>query len=741
MTERTTELSRRGFLAGLGGVLSLAVVGCGGTGTAARVRHADQAGELAANMYITVMPDGRIAVAVNKAEIGQGVTTGFATLAADELAVPIEHIDVHLADSHPEYRTSYNMHQTGGSTSTKEAFDAIRTAAAAAREMLIGAAAATWGVAARDCTVAAGVVTHAGTKRELGYGELTRQAARRDVPDKPRLNKRSEFTAIGKTDRRVDLRAKVDGSAVFGTDVQVPDLVHAYVIHGPRFGAAATSVKAEAAKQRPGVIDVFAFPGGVAIVANKYWQALAAARDVEVTWSHGDTVGLDTEQLRVAMRSYKQDGAPTREDGNAERALAEARTKIEAIYEAPYLAHAPLEPQNCTVKITGKRAEVWAPCQTPTLVQSFVADVIGGERDDVLVHTTLAGGGFGRRVNADFAYQAAHIAKHVGRTVKMIWSRESDMTQAFYRPQYTTSMQGAVEAGKVTALVAHGVSQSIALSSEPFFDAFLPGIPGPLKHVVVESMLAMFATNALPDIFATEGLRDTPYLIPNLRVDYTPVRTKLPVATWRSVGHSFNGFAMESFIDELARAANADPLAFRKQMVKPGSSQMRVLDAIGELSGWGTPAPGNRARGLARHHAFDTEVAEVAEVEIVDNRIKVRKVYCVVDCGIAVNPSIVRAQMEGAIIYGLSAALDQEITLVDGVVQQSNFNDFPALRMFEAPEIVVQIIDSDEHPTGVGEPGLPPIAAAVANAVHALTKVRLRRLPLQRAWNERGGAS
>ncbi|HEV7559581.1 MAG TPA: molybdopterin cofactor-binding domain-containing protein, partial [Kofleriaceae bacterium] len=540
----------------------------------------------------------------------------------------------------------------------------------------------------------------------------------------------------GKTDLRVDLRAKIDGTAVFGTDVSVPGMVHAVVLHGPRFGAAATSVRADAAKKRPGVIDVFAFPGGVAIVADKYWQALAASRDVEVTWSPGDTVGLDTEQLRVAMRAYKKDGAPTREDGHAEHVLSEARTKIEAVYEAPYLAHAPMEPQNCTVKIDGKRAEVWAPCQTPTLVQAFVADVIGGDRDDVLVHTTLAGGGFGRRVNADFAYQAAQIAKHVGRPVKMIWSRESDMTQAFYRPQYATSMQGAVEGGKVTALAVHGVSQSIALSSAPFFDAFLPGIPTSLKRVVVDSMLAMFTTNSIPDVFATEGLRDTPYLIPNLRVDYTPVRTKLPVATWRSVGHSFNGFAMESFIDELAHAANADPIAFRKQMVKPGSSQMRVLDALAELSGWSSPLPPNRARGIARHHAFDTEVGEVAEVEMVDNRIKVRKVYCVVDCGIAVNPSIVRAQMEGAIIFGLSAALDQEITLVDGVVQQSNFHDFPALRMFEAPEIVVKILDSDEHPTGVGEPGLPPIAAAAANAIFALTKVRLRRLPLQRAWNE-----
>jgi len=739
---RGIDLSRRGFLAtalASGGALSLAVTfGCGNRNTT-RVHHAEQSGELAANMYVTVMPDGRIALAVNKAEIGQGVSTGFATLAAEELGVPIDHIDIHFADSHPEYKTSFGMHQTGGSTSTNEAFGSVRHAAAAAREMLVAAAAASWRVPAGECSVGNGRVHHAASQRDLGYGELTRQAAHLEVPERPRIKPAREFTMIGKVDRRIDVRAKVDGTAVFGIDVSIPNLVHAVVLHGPVYGARATTVKADAARKRAGVIDIFAFRAGVAVVAEKYWQALAAAADVEIEWSRGEAAGLDSEKLRLAMRATTADGTTTRDDGHAGRALAEARTKLEAIYEAPYLAHAPMEPQNCTVAVNGRTAEVWAPCQSPTVVQAFVAEAIGGDADQVVVHTTLSGGGFGRRVVADFATQAALIARQVKRPVKLIWSRESDMTQGSYRPQSAVVMKGGLGAdGKLSALTAHCISQSITLSSGKILGAVVPG-PKALRGVVVDSLMAMFASNSMGDLFATEGIKDTPYQIPNLRVEFTPVRTKLPVATWRSVGHSFNGFAVESFIDELAHAADQDPLAFRRQLVAPASRQRRVLDALATLSKWGSPLPRGTGRGLARHLSFETEVGEVAEVELVDGRIKVRRVYCVVDCGIAVNPSIVRAQMEGAIIFGLSAALDQEITVEGGVVQQRNFDTFPPLRMFEAPDIVVQILDSENHPTGAGEPGLPPIAAAVANAIFALTGTRLRRMPLQHAWNERGG--
>ena len=732
-------IDRRGFLSGVlasAGVLTLAA--CGGGGKAMRVKHADQTGELLANTLISVLATGRIALIVNKAEIGQGVSTGYATLAAEELGVPVDRIDVHLADSMNELRQSGNMQITGGSTSTTEGFKFVRHAAAAAREMLVGAAAAQWGVPARDCTVADGHVVH-GTQR-AAFGELTKLAARRDVPEHPTLKAAKDFTLIGKTNKRVDARAKVDGSAVFGIDHTVPNMVHAYMIHGPVYGARATRVDAGAAKSRPGVIDVLTVPSGVAIVADKYWQARAAAAELKITWDKGSVAGLDTTQLATAMRTYTEDGASVVDKGNPGKAIKSADAKVAAVYEAPYLSHAPLEPQNAIASVTGSRCEIWAPTQSPTITQAFVSEAIGIDFDDVKVHVLTAGGGFGRRAIADVCAEAAVISKRIKRPVKVIWTRESDMTQAYYRPVFAVHATGGVKQGKIAGAQIHCISQSIPLSSGKLFAAALSGLPGPIRGRVIDAALAIFSTNSFGDIFATEGLGNTPYDFGAYEVAASPVQNKLPVAFWRAVGNSVSGFAMESFVDELCVAAKQDPFAFRRAMLPAKSKQRRVLDALEKLSGWSAPPAKGIGRGVARHFAFETEVGEVAEVELVDGRIRVKRVYCVVDCGIAVNPDIVRAQMEGGIIFGLSAALDQEITLVDGVVQQTNYDTFPSLRMHEAPEVIVEILQSDEPPTGVGEPGLPPIAAAVANAIHTLTGVRLRRMPLQRAWNERGAA-
>jgi isoquinoline 1-oxidoreductase beta subunit len=727
------ELSRRGFLGGTlagMGVLTLAVSCGGGQGT--RIRHADQTGELVANMYVTVMPDGRIALIVNKAEIGQGVTTAYCTLAAEELGVPMEHVDPHYADSHPEMRTSFRLQITGGSTSTTEGYKALRLAAASAREMLVGAAAAQWKVPAKECTVADGHVVHGSKKAP--YGELTKLAARREVPEKPTLKAPKDFTLIGKVNKRVDARAKVDGTAVFGIDVVVPNMVHAVIIHGPVYGARPTKVDADAAKKRPGVIDVFAIRAGVAIVADKYWQAKAAERDVKVTWSAGDVPKLNTAAMQTAMRNYSGDGTGVVDDGDAGKALSRAQTRVSAVYEAPYVAHATMEPQNATVHVKGGSAEVWAPTQSPTVVQAFVSEALDIDFESVMVHTTLSGGGFGRRAVSDVCAQAALISKRVKRPVKLIWSRESDMTQAFYRPVYAIKAEGAINEGKITGARMHCMSQSIALSSKDMMGAAMPGIPGPIRNMFIDSMLAVFSTNSFGDLFATEGLKGTPYKFGNFELTASPVQTKLPVSSFRSVGNSVTGFAMEAFFDECVTAAKGDPLAMRKAMVAPKSRQTKVLDALEKLSGWTSRS--GKGWGLARHFSFETEVGQVAQVEIVDGRIRVKKVFCAVDCGIAVNPDIVKAQMEGAIIFGLSAALDQEITLVDGVVQQTNYDTYPLIRMHESPEIIVEIVPSEEAPTGVGEPGLPPIAAAVANAVFDLTGIRLRKMPLQKAYTE-----
>jgi isoquinoline 1-oxidoreductase subunit beta len=733
-----SELSRRGFLqSALFGGGALVLAACGGH-RAWRIEHADQTGDLVANLYISVLATGRVALIVNKAEIGQGVSTGYATMVADEIGAPLDHVDVEFAGANKAMRGSGNLQITGGSTSTAEAFEPLRRAAASAREMLIAAAAQQWRVAPADCHAVGGEVVHGNDR--LPFGELTKHAARLEVPKSPRLKSASEFTLIGKVDRRIDVRSKVDGSARFGIDVTVPGMVNAFAIHGPVFGATPIAVRADAAKRRPGVIDVLAFPWGVAIVADKFWQARAAAADVEITWDRGAAAGLDSAELARAMREHRADGHVVKHEGDVRDALDHAEVKIGGVYEAPYLAHATLEPQNATAHVTGGKAEIWAPSQSPTLAQAFVAEALGIGMDDVSVHVTLCGGGFGRRAIGDSCAQAAQISQRVNRPVKLIWTRESDMTQGWYRPVYAVKVEGSVRGGNVTGARIHSLSQSLVLSGQKLLGAALSQLPVPLAHMIADAAIALFATNSVGDIFASEGITNTPYRFGSFELAVEPVQTKLPVSFWRSVGNSVTGFVMEGLVDELAVAAKQDPFALRRALLPPGSKHTRVLDAVEQLSGWSKPAPAGIGRGLARHFAFDTEVAQVAEVELVDNRIKVRRVYCVVDCGTVINPDIVKAQMEGAIIFGLSAALDQEITLVDGVVQQRNYDQFPLLRMFEVPEIVVQILPSEAKPTGVGEPGLPPIAPAVANAIQQLTGVRLRRLPLQRAWNERGGA-
>ncbi len=744
----TGDLSRRALLRGAlaGGALCIgaSLTGCGGGARARRIGRAGETGELRANAYITILPTGIVRLTCNKTEVGQGVTTAYATLVAEELEVDPDAIEVQFADSLPEYRTTtvagvpmFAIHATGGSTSVYEAYVPLRRAAAAAREMLVAAAAIGWGVPARDCAARDGRVHHDASARVAGYGELTRAAAQQRVPESPALKQPAEFRRIGKRNRRVDIRGKVTGATTFGIDVNVPDMVCAHAIHGPTYGARPRAVRADAARRSPGVIDVIAMPWGVAVVAAKYWQALRAARLVEIDWHTGKMRGLDTAALAGAARGHRGAGAPVRDDrAGGDRHGA---TVIEADYEVPYLAHAPLEPQNCVVSVTGSSAEVWVPCQVPTVIQETVADAIGISAGDVLVHTTFAGGGFGRRLMGDYAAQAAMVAKAVRRPVKLIWSRESDMTQGFYRPAAFTSMRGAVHDGRVVALRVHVRSQALTLDQlEGLRGGQATWLPGFMRGLNARSMVALTAANTAVDMFATEGASDTPYRIPNLRVEYTPITTGISVGSWRSVGHSYTSFVIESMIDELAHAANRDPYAFRVAHLADGSRERRVLEAVAKLARWGEPAPAGHARGIARHTAFGSEAAEVAEVTIVDGRIRVTRVWAAVDCGVAINPDIIRAQIEGGIIFGLSAALDQEITMIDGVVQQTNYDTFPALRMVECPRIEVAIVDSAADPTGVGEPGLPPIAPAVANAIFALTGKRLRRMPLQPAFDAAG---
>ena len=602
-----SALSRRGFLGGLlaaGGALSLGVtvVGCGDGKQALRVQHADQTGELMASLYITVKPDGRIALTINKAEIGQGVTTGYITIVAEEIGVPLDHIDAVYADSHDDMRDSFGMQITGGSTSTMQGFGALRHGAAAAREMLIAAAAQQWKVPASECVAdGSGYVTH--EDRRVGYGELTKLAAHLPVPAHPKVKERKDYKLVGKVDRRVDARAKVTGKAQFGIDFHVDGMVNAHVIHGPVYGASPTRVTGDdAAKKRPGVIDVLALPFGVAVVASKYWQARAAAADLAVEWTRGDTYNLDSDRLAKAMREYHDGMLEAASRGNSGKAIERAPTKLTALYEAPYLAHAPMEPQNATVKIDGDHVEVWAPTQSPTIAQAMVAHALDVPPASVTIHVLLAGGGFGRRAIGDACVQAALIARAVNRPVKLTWTRESDMTQGFYRPVYTVACKGGIAAdGAVSGVDIASLSQSIPLSSMDLIGAAVPaGIPAPIAHMVVGALMAMLQSNSVPDMFSTEGLATTKYTFADLHVAADPVQTKMPVTSWRSVGNSVTGFVMESFVDELAHAAKADAFAFRRKNLPTKGASSRACSTRSRSCPAGQRHPGRASAAAWR---------------------------------------------------------------------------------------------------------------------------------------------
>lgn len=725
-----------------GGALALGftIGGCGGANREKRMRAlAHSTGTLKPNAMIAVNKDSRVRFGLGKAEMGQGVATGYAMLVAEELGVRLDAVDFEFANG-PDFATVADFQFTGGSTSMAEGFMPVREAAATAREMLIKAAARKWGVEANGCDVVDGEVVHAASGKRAAIGELTVLAASEAIPGKPRLRDPKDFKIIGKRGTRRDVLAKVTGEAGFGIDVSVPGMVCAVMIHPPVWGARARQVTATAARGMTGVIDVFATRFGVAVVAEKYWQARRAAARVEVDWGKGKVEGYNTGDLLADALAYRGHGRHVRDDGSVDR--DHGGQTVTATYQFPYLAHACMEPQNCTVKVDGGKVEVWAPTQSPTIAAQAVASLAGIDRSDVTVHTTYLGGGFGRRFAADYVAQAYVIAAKVKRPVKMIWSRESDMQGGYYRPFTVARCRGAVAGGKLVSYDQHTIGQPILISQGETVDAGMPDfMPTFFAKLFSETSLALFSTNSVADIMANEGAADTVYKIPNLRVRYTPINVAIPVQPWRSVGHSYTGFVVESFVDEAAHAAGIDPFEFRRAHLEEGSRERGVLEAVAADAGWGKarPAPGF-AFGIAQHHSFDSYAAEVVEAGVIDGEIQVRRVWCAIDCGIAVSPDVIRAQMESGIIYGLSAALWQEITFRDGVVEQGNFDTYRVMRMNECPQINVRIIESTEKPTGVGEPGLPPIGPALANAIFAQTGVRLRELPLQKAWDRlRGG--
>ena len=679
--------------------------------------------------WVHVKPSGEISLIVAKSEMGQGIRTGLAMILAEEAEVDLNSVTVVQAETRPDIYTHMG---TGGSSSTMETYTPLRRAGATVRKLMITAAAEKWKVPRTQCVAKKGVVLHRGSSRKATYGELVEAATKLPLPDPDSvpLKDASQFKLIGHPFPRVDIPAKVNGSAQFGLDVRVPDMLFAVVARCPTFGGKPAHFDAASAKAVPGVLNVFEIPalgadkfsaGGVVVVADSTWTAIKARHALQITWDNGPNVSESSEALSQALRAAAaKPGKRVRNDGDLDAAMSKSSKPVEAVYELPFLAHATMEPMNITIVPRDRDCEVWAPTQSPDWVQRTVAQVLGMPADKVIVHTTLMGGGFGRRYMADYPAEAAQIAKVVQKPLQLVWTREDDMTHDFYRPASCHHMRGAVTANGHPSAWSH----TIASTS-------INGFWNPEKNKPEESEVG--------------GALQMPYAIPNVRLEYHPVASSIPRAWWRSVENSFNGFAVESFIDELAAAAKQDPFQFRKALLvkqkstKPAGDEdvaperlRKVLELAAMKAGWGKPMAKGKGRGIATFSSFGTYCAEVAEVSVADDKtLKIDRIVAVVDCGPVINPESVRSQTESAIIYGLSAALKNEITVKNGAIEQSNFDGYDPIRISEAPPIEVYLAPTGDDPSGMGEPALPPIAPAVANAIFAATGQRLRKLPFQ----------
>ena len=676
--------------------------------------------------FIRIGADNTVTVIVKHLEMGQGTFTGLPTLVAEELDAAWSQVRVEAApaDAKRYANLAWGAAQgTGGSTALANSFLQYREAGAAARAMLVAAAAEAWKVPAGSIVVKDGVVS-AGA-RKASFGELAQAAAAQPVPARVTLKDPKDFVYIGKSFPRTDSKAKSTGTATFTQDVKLPDMLVAVVAHPPRFGARMKSYDVETIQGLPGIRYVVEVPNGIAIVGTNFWNAKKARDRLAIEWDASTGLsGSSADILAEYRKLAATPGAVARSTGDAVKALAGSAKVLEAAYEFPYLAHAAMEPMNCVVRLTQERCEVWNGEQFHTGDQMAIAQATGLAPEQVVINQVFAGGSFGRRASSqsDYLLEAVSIARGLvklgkpGVPIKLVWTREDDMRAGYFRPAYYHTLKAALDdKGGVAAWQQRIVGQSI-LANTAFASTMV-------KNGV--------------DATSVEGAANLPYAIPNLLVDLHSPELGVPVLWWRSVGSTHTAYSTETFIDELAATAGKDPVEFRRALLGAHARHRAVLDLVAEKSGWGQPlaakAGAKRARGVAVHESFDTVVAEVAEVTVTGTKFTVDRVVCAVDCGLAVNPDIVRAQMEGAIGFALSAALYGAITLKDGGVEQSNFHDYPVLRINEMPVVEVHIVASAEKPTGVGEPGVPPLAPAVANALAAATGKRLRKLPLSLA--------
>ncbi len=671
------------------------------------------------NAFIQISSDDTITIMINKLEMGQGVNTSMSQLIAEELNCDWKKIRAISAPVAPAYNhTMFGTQMTGGSTALASSWDQHRRVGAMAREMLISAAAEKWGVKTSECRADKGFVIHK-TKGKLSYGSLAEAAAKQTPPSDITLKPAKDFKVIGRSMPRVDASSKSAGQAVFGGDVYLENLLHAVVARPPAFGAKLKGVDDRAARAVSGVVDVIKIPSGVAVVGKNTWAALQGRNALQLEWDTQLSREVSSESMFSDYRKAALEaGSPARREGDAPAALAKSKEKIEATYEFPYLAHACMEPMNCTIDFNGTTARVWSGHQMPTVDRDMAAKVLGIEPAKVEVTTTYAGGSFGRRASkhSDFVVEAAELAKVLKKPVHLMWTREDDTRGGYYRPLTLHRAEVGFDAKKNISGWKHSiVGQSVV--GDSFFEAMM------IKDGVDSTMV--------------EGVADSRYSIADFSVDCHLKKQAVSVLWWRSVGHTHTAYVMETLMDEVAEKSKRDPLQLRRQLLKNSPRHLAVLDLLAKKSGWGKrkPAKGH-AFGLALHESFGSVVGQVVEISLEDSEISVHKVWCAVHCGQVVNPEGARAQVESALVYGISAALYGEVEIKEGVPQQSNFHDYRVMRLNEMPEVDVAFVKSSDPPTGLGEPGLPPIAPAIANAFYRLSKKRVRRLPMARSLGE-----
>jgi isoquinoline 1-oxidoreductase subunit beta len=703
------ETSRRNFLKGAAAAAGALFVGLNTNGI-----WAQASAEFMPNPFVKVSPDGIVTVILKHLEFGQGTATGLTTLIAEEMDADWAKVAIEFApaDVSKYANTIFGAQTTGGSTSMANSYMQYREAGSVARQLLVAGAAAQWGVPANEITITNSVIQHG--EKTANFGEMIPHIPA-GLNITPALKDASKFTLIGKDKLpRKDSSGKVDGSAIFAMDVRVPDMVYAVILRSPRFGGTLKSFDDSRARAVPGVLDVKQIPVGVAVIASDTWSAMRGREALSAEWDFASAENRSSSEMDAEYKeALDKDGLVARTAGDTAAAISAANKTIDVEFHAPFLAHGPLETLNCVLQIKDGKVTVWDGSQGPTTVQMAVGGLTGVGQDNVAVNTVYAGGSFGRRGSflADYQVEAAMVAMALGdgRPVKLVWTRVDDIKGGHFRPMAKHRVRAGIDAsGKAVAWHSSMANKSILIGS-------------PLESFLVKDGI---------DPLSVEGAADTEYAIPNLKVDIRNMQTPVPILWWRAVGHSHSAFAMESAMDMLAEAAGRDSVEFRKELLASAPRHLGVLNLAVEKAGWSNSLPAGWGRGVAVHKSFGSFVAMVAEVSVTDGKVKVERIVAAVDVGVAVNPDVIRAQVEGGIGYGLGHAMRSEITFENGEVVQSTFGDYGSLRMADMPKVETYIVQSTEAPTGIGEPSLPPTAPAVANAIYAATGKRITRMPM-----------